>query len=201
MIYDFDELNNIRSMPFEKYFGEMPLTDEQKEKRISISEEFYEMMIYFFELYDLSDNDTEIENALQARFLAIVSGYKALTEYDREYAKEFASEIVKATKDHADDKYFLSYDRARLVAENEANTLFNRTEYDSAKSEGKTKKQWIDMKDNLVRPTHKVVGGTVIGIDELFSVGATQMRYPKDYELASDTPEELINCRCCIRYF
>ena len=40
MIYDFDELNNIRSMPFEKYFGEMPLTDEQKEKRISISEEF-----------------------------------------------------------------------------------------------------------------------------------------------------------------
>ena len=34
--YEFDELNSSKSraIPYEKYFGEMELTEEQKEERI-----------------------------------------------------------------------------------------------------------------------------------------------------------------------
>ena len=52
----FDELNRLikakRSMPYEKYFGEMELTESEKKKRISLAqimeEKFTYVMILLF---------------------------------------------------------------------------------------------------------------------------------------------------------
>ena len=69
-----------------------------------------------------------------------------------------------------------------------------------AVDQGKTHKQWVDIRDNKERNTHRKVGGTIIGINELFDVGDARMRYPHDVELALDNPEEIVNCRCSINY-
>ena len=51
----FDELNklyveehgdNLRSMPFEQFFGEMELSQEQKRKRIDTARDIYEFMLF-----------------------------------------------------------------------------------------------------------------------------------------------------------
>lgn len=63
----FDELNspamNKRAEPFESYFGNMELSEEQKEKRISLTEkmknEFIFVMALLFTMYRYSSIDWE----------------------------------------------------------------------------------------------------------------------------------------------
>lgn len=58
----FDELNalvtNERSLPYETYFGEMTLTEEEKSERIKMSEDLEEVfittMIWLFTLEQAS---------------------------------------------------------------------------------------------------------------------------------------------------
>ena len=61
--------------------------------------------------------------------------------------------------------YWLSYNRAEDIAKNEANTFLNYTDYVDAKERGATKKRWLTMLDNKVRPSHFMVEGETIGID------------------------------------
>jgi hypothetical protein len=76
----------------------------------------------------------------------------------------------------------------------------NHAEYAQAVGSGKTKKQWIDMKDSRERATHLVVGGTVLPIGDYFVVGDSLMLYPKD-DSAGAGLEEICGCRCTIKYF
>ena len=85
-------------------------------------------------------------------------------------------------------------------SENEANTVLNYKEYIGAISGGYTQKEWRTFRDNRVRKTHKAVDGRTIPIKAYFSVGNSLMRFPKDQELASNHPEELINCRCTLKF-
>lgn len=52
MEHEFDELNNpkSRAIPYEQYFGEMELTEEQKEERIKASKRIEDMMLFLFSL-------------------------------------------------------------------------------------------------------------------------------------------------------
>ena len=58
-----------------------------------------------------------------------------------------------------------------------------------------------NFKDGRVRHTHIRLDEQKIGIFEHFDVGKTQMMFPRDTSLGADAfPEEIINCRCSLRY-
>lgn len=62
MASQFDELNILntdsqeitRSMPYEEYFGEMDITDKQKEERIAIAKDFEGMALFLMALFAIS---------------------------------------------------------------------------------------------------------------------------------------------------
>lgn len=125
---------------------------------------------------------------------------KGLSDELTEDIKQRISDIVDTTIKNLDgDDYFLSDDRATLLGENETNFVCNTIQYESALDEGYTKKQWLTMKDEKVRDTHFIVDNQIIGINEYFYVGNSEMLYPMDMSRGA-SPEEVINCRCSLRY-
>lgn len=110
-----------------------------------------------------------------------------------------SDETIEADEELPD--YWFSEDRARYNAENEANTIFNHEQYRQAKHDGLLFKQWLTMKDERVRETHVEVGDTIIPIDQPFLVGGYPMNHPRDLAVAEVAPQEVVNCRCSVRYF
>lgn len=209
MAREFDELNEpvrySRSIPFATYFGEMELTEKQKEKRIAVAEELDELMLFLFALIaSMLESDSLDKNYIliqvNQKYLHIVGKYVAVNEYIEDYIKRFSDTFVKTTFESIDDLWYLSADRAAFIAENESETTWNYEEYKQAIKSGKTKKKWDDVRDNKERKTHREVGGKVIPIEDTFVVGNSLMRYPKDDSLGADA-KEIINCRCTIKYF
>ena len=184
----FDELNalsaekNQRSMPIDRYFDEMVLTEQQKRDRKDFARELQELLFVTMSMIHL----------------LVVDGVSAVT---LDTVKTNLTNDRHSTSENPEDLvYWYSQDRARFNAENEANDVFNYDEYRQAIFDGKTRKEWISMRDAHVRKTHAEVDGEVLPIEEPFLVGTSLMRFPKDASLgASD--DELIGCRCSARYF
>lgn len=206
---EFDNLNMPikynRSEPFKKYFGAIDLTDEEKEKRIKLAEELEDLMLFIFALIStMIENDSidksyitlEINNS----YMSVLQSYMEADEYLEDYVKQFSDTFIQTTFDGIDDSWYLSADRAVFIAENESETAWNYDEYRQAIEKGKTKKQWVDILDGKERKTHREIGGTVIPIKEVFVVGDSLMRYPKDAFFGAEA-KETINCRCTIRYY
>jgi hypothetical protein len=204
-----DGLNNLtssaktRSMDYEKYFGEMELSESEKKKRIKMAKEFEGALLFLFALitvygeYNISDIQAIIFT-FKSRYRNVLQDNVEIDEQLDEYISLFSSMVVDTTYKNIDDEYFLSDDRARYIAENEANTVANYEQFKTAVNSGKTKKKWIDMRDNRERKTHLKVGGTVKPINDYFVVGESLMLYPKSLDA---DPKEVINCRCTIKYF
>lgn len=208
MAREFDELNapekNNRSAPFDIYFGEMEITEGQKEKRIAVAEELNELMLFLFALIaTMLETDSLDRNyalfQVNQKYLHIVSKYVDVDEYMEDYIKRFSDTFIQTTFDSIDDLWYLSADRASFIAENESETTWNYEEYKQAIKSGKTKKQWDDVRDGKERKTHMEVGGTIIPIEDTFVVGNSLMRYPKDDSMGAEA-KEIINCRCTIKY-
>lgn len=204
----FDELNApekySRSVPFDIYFGEMDITEEQKEKRIAVAEELDELMLFLFALivamFETGSLDRDyILIQVNQRYLQIAGKYVDVDKYVEDYIKRFSDTFIQTTFDSIDDLWYLSADRASFIAENESETTWNYEEYKKAIKSGKTKKKWDDVRDSKERKTHREVGGTIIPIEDTFVVGNSLMRYPKDDSLGADA-KEIINCRCTIKY-
>ena len=69
MAIKFDELNQLqRSTPYEQYFGEMELTEEEKKKRIAIAEDLEIIFLYFFLLYQEND-DEDYESMIAEKYI------------------------------------------------------------------------------------------------------------------------------------
>lgn len=219
MISNYDELNILtvekpsdetnkdkeRAVPFEEYFGEMDLTDEEKQQRITAATDFETDLLFLFVLislyqqYQFSNTDN-IVNSFKNKYKDTLSNYIEIDSYINDYLSNFAQTTVKTTLSHLDDKYYLSNDRAAYIAENEVNTVYNYKQFIDAINSGKTTKKWIDIKDKRERKTHLKVGGKTKPIQEPFIVGDSLMQFPKDESLNAD-PKEIINCRCTIKYF
>lgn len=208
-----DELNTVpkeepyknRAMDFEKYFGEMELTEEQKKKRIAIAKDFEDMFLFIMALVMIMQDQNRldfyaIQAEVESRYREIVERYNPIDEYLDDYITKFAGDFCYTTKKNIDKPWFISDDRAKFIAENEANTEENYQDYIEAIKSGYTRKKWVDIRDNRERKTHREVGGKVIGIFDYFHVGKSYMRFPKDTEMAGDYPEEIINCRCSCKW-
>lgn len=212
-----DKLNDIgrKSIPYDEYFGAMELTDEQKEKRKSMAEEIADIMIFLYSLlevhseYNIDVNSSFASSEIKKRYMDVINNImddvivpihkdEILSYLDR-YSNEFAEDIIRSTLENQGDDYYTSNDRAIFVAENEANTCWNFIEYEEAIESGKTRKTWIDKRDNKERNTHLEVGGETIGIDDYFVVGDSLMLFPKDTSMGAEA-KEIINCRCTIKY-
>lgn len=151
--------------------------------------------------------DEDIDSILEYEESLAPSSPPTSDSYPQEL-DEFESELVKeseeddrwlANEEKDEPDYWLSYRRALNIAYSEANTFFNYTDYVEAKDLGRTKKTWLTMLDDKVRDTHEEIEGVTIGIDELFQVGNSQMKFPHDWTTNPD-PKEVINCRCAVEY-
>lgn len=208
-IRTFDELNNVvglkRSEDYEEYFGEMDISDQQKKKRISLAEKLGDnfLLVLAF-LFTMQQYQTINWEAIQIRF---ESAYRdalkntiIIDDYLDTYIRQFSYDVTESTQNHADDPYYYSLDRSRVMAENESNTSWNYSDFQEAIRAGYTKKRWVDIRDKRERETHRKVGGTVKPIGEVFLVGNTFMRFPKDQAFFPPA-SEIANCRCSIQYF
>lgn len=206
----FDEINNLPKsniLSIDEYFdGIENLTDEEKEKRKKFSFEMEDILLFIFSLFlTMKDfnyiNQEYIEVQLQTKYLSLVKKYGVDIDFEiSEYIKQFSQETIEVTLRNVDTQFFTSDDRAVLIAENESQNTFNRQDYIDAIKSGKTKKQWMDIRDNRERKTHREVGGTVLPIEEYFLVGDSLLLYPHDYSMNPEV-KETANCRCSIRYF
>lgn len=211
---NLDELNvftpegkvtySIRSMPYEKYFGEMNLSKEQIRKRIEFSEKFEDRLLEFLTLFTIAsrypDNDTFLKFQLEQLYFEIAAEYITVDNYVREHATEYAENFIEATKKHKTDAWYTSNDRAKFNAENEANNVLNYGEFQDAIQAGYTKKRWRSMRDNRVRPSHREVDGETIPITDTFLVGDTLLRFPGDSEFDTSDGEQTVGCRCTLEY-
>lgn len=213
---NFDELNklyaaekgdDLRSMPFDQFFGEMGISQEQKDRRIETAKDIKAfMMIALAELYyerqegDYWSYDPSgtIQNGYRSIIDRLAIPLTALFLATR--PEEIAAEVVDATMNHPDDAYFFSEDRATLIAENEANSIWNDSEYQDAILTGKTRKTWNAIMDRRTRDTHRDINGTTIPIDEPFLVGDSMMMFPHDADTFGASAEEIVNCRCWATY-
>lgn len=203
----------IKAIPYEDYFGEMELSEDEKEDRINMAEELEKAFLFLFALilylrkkaieiteeYLTEVLSAKLESSLKEVKIN-VSGEKSKYRFLHPYILTLASMIVQSTLRNERNPWFLTKDRAKYLAEEESNTIHNQMDYQKAIAEGKTKKQWITMEDERVRQTHRDVNKAITGINDTFLVGDALMRYPKDEKCVETFPEECVNCRCTIKY-
>ena len=205
MSRQFDELKEIkfRSLPYEQFFGEMELNEQEKERYIALAEQFEILFLYFFMIF--IDDESQIEYYQQFicdGYIRIVNDFlnvEQTSAYITEYVNKYSQNFVDVTYRHQNDTYYTSYDRARLNAENETLTVANYKDYVNAVKSNKHKKEWITMRDERVRSTHIKVDRRQIGIFDVFDVGNSVLGYPRDMTYDPE-PQEVINCRCRLRY-
>lgn len=212
----FDELSTIKkskkriSIPYDEYFGEMELTDAQKEERIGLAESIERTFLYIFGLLAVMtalDSGIDREQITSTLVTRLEDDYEQngidLGAYPsiREYITRRAGELIDTTIKSLDRDYdfTLSNDRAMLIGENESNSAFNSKELEDAIKNGYTQKTWRTMRDKRVRHTHEMVDGETIGIYDAFEVGDTLMLFPRDDSLGAGQ-EEIANCRCVVEY-
>lgn len=225
-VASFDELNALvgykRSLPYEVYFGEMHLTDQQKKDRIALAmmlqDEFENILAEMY--YSYPEVSEDIIDRLREQYWDVLAatglvmmpetigaGFaSAVFDADRpqeqrfyDHVGRFSAEAVGTTVEHKEDPYYYSSDRAILMAENESSFIYGTDEFFDAVAEGYTHKTWLTMGDNKVRDSHSEVDGETLPIEEPFLVGGSVMMCPQDDSMGAGA-EELVNCRCICEY-
>ena len=209
MARQFDELNGAgkeskpRSIPYDEFFDIEGLSEEEKRQRIELAEEFEILLLYFFVVFLDGTIEMDYEQMVYEKYVEIAYRFLNLQQpsaYIEEYARQYAYDLVRATKEHEGDSWYTSKDRAAYGAENEAQTVSMHREYIRAVKSGKKHKEWVSVIDNATRKDHVHANGKIIGIFETFKVGDSEFGYPKDMTY-NPSATQTVNCRCRCRYF
>ena len=187
-------------MDYEKYFGDMGISERDKKRRISLAEDIEEVILYMMFQYEQYAELEALERQLVNMLADVLAKYVPVDDYLEDYAKQSIDGIMETTDKDIEKPFTLSHDRAILISENLANDALNYGDFKRAKDQGKKYKTWITMGDEKVRPTHEVLESERIPINDLFWVGNVQMRFPKDTLYAGGDLEEIAGCRCWIEY-
>lgn len=203
MLRIFDKLSGERiSIPYDEYFGEMDLSEEEKEERTELAKEF-EILFLFLLISYKKDQSSEVKKILQEKYKDIATSFidaEKASSYIEKYAKKMINETIRVTNENIDDPYYTSWDRAMAISENEANVIGNYRQQLQAVKAGKKNKTWLTMNDNKVRHTHKEIDSLTIPIFEPFQVGDSKMMFPKDSETYGAEMKEIAGCRCIVQY-
>lgn len=110
-------------------------------------------------------------------------------------AKDTAKMLERAiNKEWRDMKKY----RSHRIARTEVALINNFSSYQGALDTGlELKKEWSAALDSRTRITHVEASGQQADINGFFYVGGAQLRYPAEYGAPA---EEVINCRCRLRY-
>lgn len=211
-LLEFDKLNTIslieipeerkRSEPYETYFGDMYLTEEQIEDRKEVANRMEEPLRDFLLLImiGLATGVVLYEEAREELLQNLIAQNIA----EVEYLETLTADITDSTRRHPNDDWYFSEDRVIFISENEANTIMNGTEFQEARNRGMTRKQWIGIGDKRERDTHFILNDRVIPIDDYFTIGEAKGLHAKDmwskYTTLPEHPEETVNCRCSVLY-
>lgn len=203
MAREIDELSELgrEVIDYEEYFGEMELSDEEKEKRVELAKKF-EVLFLFFLLSYSENRNANYESMIYEKYAVIALEFlkqKNLPSYIDDYARKLANNVVKTTVNHDGEEFYISKERGVLISANEANTLGNYNQQIQAIKSGMRYKTWITEKDRKVRHTHRTVNEKKISIFESFEVGDSLMMFPKDASLGASI-EEVAGCRCVAKY-
>lgn len=206
-VTSFDELNKMvgmkRSEPFDKYFAPMHLSAEKKRERKRVAEgleeDFLYMLAYMFYAYPIVNADMidELKNRYLNRLIEL-GVIASVAEYESQ-AYKFAADVITVTQRHKDDPYYYSADRARFMAEDQANFIGDMGDFAEALEAGYRYKTWQTVGDNRVRFSHEEVDGLTIPIEEPFELAGGYMMAPHDGSLGVDE-SELIMCRCTLAF-
>ena len=201
-----DELNSQEFDAVEyinNYFEPMRISEERKEERRDAAKDFREILLFILALilmeYDRDVLDWYyIRDQLRKELEAAALEYAKNTEMLQNYLTTKTYNFIETTQDQdLTDPYWTSDERATYEAVNEANDVIAISEMQRAKERGAVKKKWRTENDFRVRLTHRLVEGTTIALDALFSVGKDKMRFPHDWYYSE---KESYNCRCGLDY-
>lgn len=207
----FDEINQLdrdnkkpKAIPYDRYFGEMALSSEQKSDRISLAKTAEDKVLGVLALLHLmlqngGINKKSASAAMENAILASMAGAVVVDSYLLLYAERLGADLVESSIAKADTGYTFTLDRAMVIAENLANAVYAHDEFADAIREGYTHKTWRTMEDNKVRDSHVAVNGVTVGILDYFQVGDSLLLYPCYSDVDVD-PAEVVNCRCTIKY-
>lgn len=207
-VMTFDELNQLvpkQNIPMEQYFGEMGLTNEQERKRLDLAErleeEFIDILAWvFYTAQNRAVSESVVEERFREALLNSTDEEVMNLSRTEEIIDTVAKEVAKTTVDRRNTPFFLSEERAYLLAEDNANTLFNYYDFEQALTQNKSMKQWLTILDGRERQTHNLADGMIAVVEQPFEVGDSLLMFPKDTSLGA-SPEEIIGCRCSVRYF
>ena len=104
----FDRINvlngpKLRSMEFDKYFGEMGLTEEQTEERISLAEDLEKDMLYFFYLMIAQsqyETELDVNEEMNARFRETIGNHMEISDRLDDHITELVDDIERVTALH-----------------------------------------------------------------------------------------------------
>lgn len=92
----------------------------------------------------------------------------------------------------------LSASRAQTIARTETHAAANYAVQESFLSTGiEARREWVSAEDERTREDHIEANGQIVGLNEPFKVGNSELMYPGD---PSGDAEQVINCRCVAVY-
>lgn len=218
--------HQLQSLPYEQYFGEMEfLTEEEKEERIALAKDLEDAMMFLFFMvvaqssfdYMAAISSAEVKDRFREKMMDTISRHTEIDDDLLSQINDFVDDTTDTTYEHLvilarlmeepqpdtdkqySEEFYLSDDRARLLAEEESNTVFNYKGYADAVLLGATTKTWITMRDAFVRKTHRPLEDKTVPTTELFMVGESFMRFPRDQKFNAKL-KEIIRCRCGVKY-
>ena len=208
-----DELNNLQTeqdkQKIRAYFEEMDLEPEEIEKRIGVANDLDILYLMLFLLMSASVtagesviDDNEYWNDYLTRGYNDVlteNGYNTDDPMVSNHIDETVAEVLNTTYEHIAQTYYLSHDRALMIASNDTNAFANYEQHIQAIKAGYTRKRWSTMRDKRVRHTHVLADGQEVGIQMPFIVGGYEMLFPLDQSLGADA-REVVGCRCVCHY-
>lgn len=208
----FDELNTLyvkerdpMSMDYDEYFDDMDLSEPQKQERKDSADKledvFKILMALVFEFYvdgGIYDYTVAIEEA-QRSYTEIVKGTGVSEYYKTVHIPTTVTNIVETMLRNPDNPFNFSLDRAILIAENEANSMWNDSEYEEALKSGKKYKTWHTIIDKKTRDWHAEVNSQRKPILDPFEVNGEYMQFPRDESLGA-SGGNIVNCRCSVTY-
>lgn len=203
----WDELNELVgyevSEQFDEYFAPMQISEEQKRKRVELAEELDAVFIALLSEYFYADQldavvASDIYDRTREAYLLAIGTAVEVDDYLYNHGVEVIASTIEVLLRHDDEPYYFSKDRARAIAENESNSIWNHTEYEDA-VKNKKYKTWRTVMDNRVRDTHVVMNGVTIPINDVFHLEGGDCYYPRSDELGMDE-SEIANCRCVLTF-
>ncbi len=114
-----------------------------------------------------------------------------------ERGREASASVAEIAREIRDTSGTISNTRAHVISRTETHTSANVGAMSAAEAfDTKIQKEWVSSGDDRTRDEHREAEQQgPIDMDETFTVGGEQLRFPGDPE---GSPENIINCRCAV---